>query len=148
MDNNGNVTITYHDANHVEHNVKVRRKISKEDEIAYVRCVIDALFDDEGHYLPYMKSIAINDMLLRIYTNMKYDSISELCDLVDNTDLIQSVLEQINRDQYTELSSWIEESLDYEMKRSGLDRAIFKVMDRLSEKISQTEVDKGIGMKN
>ena len=115
--------------------VKIRARIPYVDSIVAVKNVMKAVFDEDGTYRPYHKEYAFNSNLLIFYTNIDMTKLTpeQVDSLLHNTDVMEVLWGHIDRGQVQEMQHWLDEMIEHEKKKSGLERSLEKLMSSVNE---------------
>ena len=99
--------------------VTIRRRLPLQDMLAFVNDVVNGCFSGEGNsYLPEVKEFLVKSCVLEYYTNVslpanikaRYELIYKL----DGADgLINSILSEIDREQYFDIINALDEKIGY-----------------------------------
>ena len=115
----------------------VKRNISLEDMIGYVSSVSELCFEDEtNRYMPELKDFGIRLYLINYYTNIDLpESTSKKYEFIYNTDIVQTVLNAVDPQQFNEIVQSIENKVEY-MSSANIE-AIQKHMIEISNAIEE-----------
>lgn len=90
----------------------VKHVLSLEEMLTFTNSVINSCFDN-GEYIPQLKDFATKVATLLCYVDINLpDDPEKKYAICYKTDLVQTVLEHINLDQYSEMLNAIEYKLD------------------------------------
>lgn len=91
--------------------ITINKTLSLTDMMKFVDNVTKMCFsEDNGAYLPEIKDFAIKSCILEMYANFSLpDNASERYDLIYSTDVVDTVIDNINRRQFQEVIDAIED---------------------------------------
>ena len=115
----------------------VKRNILLEDVIEFVTSVTSLCFEEEtNRYMPEVKDFGIRAYLIDYYTNVDLpEDTGEKYSLLYETDLVQTVLNSIDMQQFNDIVRSIEESVSY-IAKSNID-AVMKQIQEVSNLIEK-----------
>ena len=95
--------------------VKVKRRLSLYEMIEFVDSVVKICFpDNDAKYMPEVKDLAIRRSIVEMYTGIEFPvGVEEVYDFVYGTNIVQSILEEIDAQQFQNILDSIDEKLDY-----------------------------------
>lgn len=108
------VTIPLSDAEDVE--IVIQRTLPLNDVLQFVTDAVAACIDaDTGAYTPEVLPFVVKMNVLTIYANFTMPAnVEKQYDLIYNTDVVDRVMAHINKEQYGEIVSAINEKIEYE----------------------------------
>lgn len=115
----------------------VKRNILLEDVIEFVTSVTSLCFEEEtNRYMPEVKDFGIRACLIDYYTNVDLpEDTGKKYSLLYETDLVQTVLNSIDMQQFNDIVRSIEESVSY-IAKSNID-AVMKQIQEVSNLIEK-----------
>lgn len=95
--------------------VKVKRRLSLYEMIEFVDSVVKICFPtNDAKYMPEVKDLAIRRSIVEMYTGIEFPvGVEEVYDFVYGTNIVQSILEEIDAQQFQNILDSIDEKLDY-----------------------------------
>lgn len=109
-----------------ELDIKIKKSLSLKEVITFVKQVVNSCFisDSDGSYHPEIKDFAIKGCIVDFYTNISLPSNAEKrYNLLYQSDIITTILDNINLVQYEEIC----ESID--RKLNALEQSKIEMMD-------------------
>ena len=92
----------------------IKRNLSVSEAKGFINGVIDVCLPEGGEYTPELYDIAIRGNVLAYYTNVTIpSSIEHLYDMIYRTDIYNTVLENINTDQFEDMMFVIKEKCHF-----------------------------------
>ena len=98
--------------------VEVKNLITIEEMSEFVNIVVNCIFDNDD-YSPEFYNMTFVKVLLNYYTNIKIDSIknSLLLSLMYETDVVEAIIEKINKKQYAHIVESVAHSIKFKQKQ-------------------------------
>ena len=95
--------------------VKVKRRLSLYEMIEFVDSVVKICFPaNDAKYMPEVKDLAIRRSIVEMYTGIEFPvGVEEVYDFVYGTGIVQSILEEVDAQQFQNILDSIDEKLDY-----------------------------------
>lgn len=136
--------------------VSIKRFISIERKMEFVKIVTDACFDiEDGSYIPHAREVAFNVQMIQEFTNLNSGkSVDKLYALSKYSTIIEAITEVVGSDLISELEKDIDESLTWEKQRrsksgkaeelydalAGLINGFSAMADAAKENVSQDDI--------
>lgn len=96
-------------------NITIKPTLTLAEVLTMVSTVVKTCFsEEEGTYLPEVKDFAIKKCILEIYANIKLSNDpSKDYDIIYNSDLVDFIMANINRQQFSEIMAAIDSKIEY-----------------------------------
>lgn len=123
--------------------IVITKTISLQDMAAIVAEVTENCFLTDGTYVPETMEAVLQRAVVSRYTNLNLPSNMSNCyDLIEQSGIIDFLLEHINRDQYNEICHAVDRKVEYicDAKISEIEaniKKLFGAFDDLQEKTAQ-----------
>ena len=119
--------------------IEIKKNISLDEMIAFVDDVISICFDaNTGTYYPNRKSFTIRAAVIELYTNLSMpDSLQKKYEMVYGTDLFETILINIDEEQYSDIVRAINDGLKFHTSTGAA--AVMRQMNDVMEGFEKLE---------
>lgn len=122
-------------------NITIRRTLPLKDMMQFVENVVSSCIDVEtASYTPEVKEFAMHSEILTTYANFNLPSnIEKQYELIYRTNVLEQVMEHIDRNQFYEIEAAIDARIDHEVRvlETSVATKANEMMIRLSDAIEQ-----------
>lgn len=112
--------------------VNVSRRIKYSDLSVIATAICHDVFADGG-YFPYMKKLGLTHYMMLYYTDYAFEDADEMME-IDAAGGLADVYKAIDREQLRTLTTLVEDMIDYQRKRSGLDSLCTMMLNEMRTK--------------
>ncbi len=123
--------------------ITIRRVLPLEDVMQFVTDVVSSCVNpDTGEYIPEAKDFAIKSGILSVYANFNLPSkVEKQYDLIYRTDVVEQVVQYIDRNQFQEIRDAIDENISHKIRvtESIAAAQVRELMARVSGIVEQVE---------
>lgn len=137
-------TLTYTNLDGIESTLNYKEKVDFKTLSAMPLAVRDVVFSEQlGGYAPQMYDVMLAHTILSAYTDIVVNDLSEVYQLITETDLFTKLIEKIDASQLASVNEWTKDIIEFNKNRDGLDKlvAVMKNMPMLEEAMEGTQED-------
>lgn len=125
------------------HEIQIKHTLPLTDMLGFVNDVVRSCFQDEGGYMPELREFAIKSGILTRYANFTLpDKVEHQYALLYNTSAVETVMANINKEQFDDILTAIDRKLEYlcDSNISAIEqqaRDVITAMDDMGKKMSE-----------
>lgn len=117
--------------------LNVKRRIKYSDLSVIATAICNDVFADGG-YFPYMKELGLVHYTMLYYAGYAFEDADEMME-IDAAGGLEKVYAAIDREQLQTLTEIVEDMIDYQRNRSGLDSLCTIVLNEMRAKKASEE---------
>ena len=130
-----------------EYNFNFYTSLRARDKLKFVNFVVNTLIDD-NHYNSIIKPLIFNFAIIEIFTDIdtsdiqdSNDSISLIEELLDETNIVEIVKANVDKDLINELNNAVNLNIEYRtgIHRNSLSESLSRLLDTLENKVSEID---------
>lgn len=130
-----------------EYNFNFYTSLRARDKLKFVNFVVNTLIDD-NHYNSIIKPLIFDFAIIEIFTDIdtsdiqdSNDSISLIEELLDETNIVEIVKANVDRDLINELNNAVNLNIEYRtgIHRNSLSESLSRLLDTLENKVSEID---------
>lgn len=97
--------------------VTIRHSLPYDEYANFISDVINGMFDSDGEYIPYARQASYHVNLIKYFTNIKVENVKAVYDLINNTNIIELIVDTVSDEIGYEMYEDIIEGVQYRKQK-------------------------------